>query len=403
MLDRFAAVATLSALLSASPVAADSISAEIGSAGLGPTEARLAALPTPSDDERLALGAVQFLRAIEGSFQTRYAYGLTDRSGFVPLLRLGLTDNPAPEPFDPHVITRIFAEAEAGLARAITTLTALPATSPAALELGLGDIWFDVNQSTTRDPGEGMADIVGTLTLGISPAEAGMDPPALPVIRFDSADAAWAAAYAHLLSGLCEIVQAYDPSGPIATVMEARAGLAEFGPTPPSFLSGMDQAPDEIDLIAMILATLNQPPDRARMAKAHGHFLQMIAQNRAFWARVEGETDNDREWLPNDRQVAALGVSVPPETGKMWQAVLADAEALLTGQKLIPYWRAGDLGGINLQKVFLDPRPVDLAGWLQGWAALPYMQTGPHVSAESWSAFENMLMGDAMLFAIWFN
>lgn len=198
-------------------------------------------------------------------------------------------------------------------------------------------------------------------------------------------------------------MQAYDPSGPIATVMEARAGLAEFGPTPPSFLSGIDQAPDEIDLIAMILTTLNQPPDRARVAKAHGHFLQMIAQNRAFWARVEGETDNDRKWLPNDRQVAALGVPVPPETGKMWQAVLTDAEALLTGQKLIPYWRAGDLGGINLQRVFLDPRPLDLAGWLQGWTALPYMQTGPLVSAESWSAFENMLMGDAMLFAIWFN
>ena len=391
------------AVLAASPVAAQSISTEIGQTGLGPTEARLAALARPTDDDRLALGAVQFLRAIEGSFQTRHAYGLTDRTGFLPLLRLGMTDNPAPRPFDPAILAQIFRDAEAGLARSITTFAALPDSSAAALELALGDIWFDVNLSAVRDPGEGMADLVGTLTLGMPPAEAGMEPPALPVIRFDLADAAWATAYAHLLSGLAEAVQAYDPTDPIARVMAARVGLAEFGPPPPSFVTGMAQMPDEIDLIAMVLATLNQAPDAARMARAHGHFLSMIAENRRFWALVDAETDNDREWLPNARQVAAIGLPVPPETGDVWQAVLADAEAVLKGEKLIPYWRAGPLGGVNLQKVFLDPRPVDLAGWLQGWGALPYMQAGPLVTAESWDAFNGMLMGDAMLFAIWLN
>ena len=394
---------TCLAVLAASPAAAETLSAELGRTGLGPTEARLAALPTPSEDDRLALGAVQFLRAIEGTFQTRYTYGLTDRTGFLPLLRLGLADNPSPKPFDPAVVAQIFADAEAGLARAITTFATLPDGSGAALELSLGDIWFDVNLSAARDPGEGLEDIVGTLTLGMPPAEAGVAPPALPVIRFDIADAAWASAYAHLLSGLAETVQAYDPTDPIARVMAARAGLAQFGPVPPSLFTGLDRAPDEIDLIAMVLATLNQPPDAARMASAHGHFLAMIAENRRFWARVEGETDNGREWLPNPRQVAAIGLPVPPETGARWQAVLADAEALLQGEKLIPYWRAGPLGGVNLQKVFLDPRPVDLAGWLQGWAALPYMQAGQLVTTDSWAAFEAMLMGDAMLFAIWLN
>lgn len=399
MLKRLACLAALAA----SPATAQGLSTEIGQNGLGPTEARLAALASPTEDETLALGTVHFLRAIEGSFQTRYAYGLTDRTGFLPLLRLGLTDNPTPQTFDPAVIARIFADAEAGLAKAITRFAALPDGSPAALELALGDVWFDVNQNAARDSGEGLADIVGTLSLGMPPAEAGMEPPALAVIRFDVADAAWAAAYAHLLSGIAEAVQAHDPTEPITRIMAARAGLAEFGAAPPSLFSGLAQAPDEIDMIAMILATLEQTPDPARAAAAHGHFLAMIAENRRFWARVEAETDNDREWLPNARQVSALGVTLPPETGALWQSVLADAEAVLKGEKLIPYWRAGDQGGINLQKVFLEPRPVDVAGWIQGWAALPYMQTGPLVSAENWGRFSAMMTGDAMLVALWLN
>lgn len=393
----------LLAALAASPASAQSLSAEIGQSGLGPTEARLTALASPTEDETLALGAVQFLRAIEGSFQTRYTHGLTDRSGLLPLLRLGLSDNPAPAAFDPAVITRIFAEAEAGLARAITSFAALPDGSPAALELALGDLWFDVNRNAARDGGEGLADIVGTLALGTPPAGAGMEPPTLPVIRFDVADAAWASAYAHLLSGIAEAVQAHDPTEPITRIMAARAGLAAFGPPPPSFLTGMAQAPDEIDLVAMILAALEQTPDPARAAAAHGHFLAMIAENRRFWARVAAETDNDREWLPNARQVSGLGVTLPPETAVLWQAVLEDAEAVLKGEKLIPYWRTGDLGGINLQKVFLEPRPVDVAGWIQGWAALPYLQQGPLVSAETWARFSAMMTGDAMLFALWLN
>ena len=393
----------LCALIAAGSAHAETLSAEIGTKGLAATETRLAALAAPTEDETLTLGAVQFLRAIEGSFQTRYAYGLTDRSGMLPLLRLGLTDNPAPQPFDPAVIARIFTDAESGLARAITTFVALPETSPAALELALADIWFDVNANAKREPGEGMADIVGTFTMGISPAEAGMEPPPLPTIRFDVADSAWATAYAHLLSGTANAVLAYDPTKPIGRILQAHTDLQAFGPTPPSFITGSDQIPDEVDMIAMILAALDQQPDAARAAKAHGHFLAMIDHNRRFWRMVEAEGDNDHEWLPNARQTAALGVTLPPETGPQWLAVLDDAEALLKGEKLIPYWRMGDLGGVNLQKLFLDPRPVDVAGWIQGWAAVHYVQKGPLVSPQNWNAFSEMMLGDAMLFAIWLN
>ncbi|TXI02770.1 MAG: hypothetical protein E6Q73_05305 [Pseudorhodobacter sp.] len=370
-------------LLAAAPAHAETISSEIAATGLAATEARLAALATRSEDETLALGAVQFLRAIEGTFQTRWAYGMTDRSGMVPLLRLPLDDNPGAKPFDPPGVAQIFREAEAGLAKAITTFSTLPDASTAALELNLGDVWFDVNGNAARDAGEELAAIVGTVSMGISPAEVGMEPPPLPTIRFDIADTAWATAYAHLLSGVAETVLAYDPTEPLSRVIGARMAMAEYGPPPPSFLTGMDRMPDEIDLIAMVLATLDQTPDAARTAAAHGHFLNMIAQNKRFWALAEAETDNTQEWLPNARQSSGLGVALPPETGARWQAVLADAEAVLKGEKLIPYWRMGDAGGVNLQKLFLEPGPQDVAGWIQGWSAVPYLEKGPLVSAES--------------------
>ena len=74
----------------ATPAAAETISAEIGRAGLAATEARLAALPAASAEEAFALGGVRFLRAIESSFQIRWQNGLTDRTGMLPLLRLTL-------------------------------------------------------------------------------------------------------------------------------------------------------------------------------------------------------------------------------------------------------------------------------------------------------------------------
>ena len=80
--------------------------------GLAAAEVRLAALPAPTDEERFALGGVQFLRAIEGSFQDRWNDGLTDRTGMLPLLApASARTTPTPTPFDPAVIVNIFARA----------------------------------------------------------------------------------------------------------------------------------------------------------------------------------------------------------------------------------------------------------------------------------------------------
>ncbi len=390
-------------LLAATPLHSETLSAEIGRAGLAPTEARLAALPAPTGEEKFALGGVRFLRAIEISFQIRWQNGMTDRTGMLPLLRLPVPDNPTPAAFDPASIAEIFRQAETTLTGAHQVLETIPDSADFGLTVNLADLWFDVNSNATRDPGEGLMDIAGPALLGWQWEQRDPATPA-PVIRFDVADAAWLAAYAHGLAAISEVALAYDPTEPVARILDTRARLAEHGPLPPDMLFGSaGDGLDSFDMIAIVLATLNQQPDAARMAAAHDNLLAAVAQNRLFWTRVEAETDNQAEWLPNAKQTSALGLTLPPETAAVWQGVLADGEALLRGEKLIPYWRSGDGAGINLAKIFTEPRPVDVPGWIQGWAAMPYYQAGPTVSAENWGRFESLVGGDAMLMALWLN
>jgi hypothetical protein len=159
----------------------------------------------------------------------------------------------------------------------------------------------------------------------------------------------------------------------------------------------------QVDRVAMILEALETPPDPSQTQAAHAHLLAMIAENRRFWSLVEAETDNDREWVPNDRQTSGLGLPVPPGTGTRWQAVLADAEGLLTGKLLVPHWRYGAEAGIDLQAMFLTPPAIDVVAFVQGEGLLPYARKGPRVSPDNWQQFERLMQGDAGLFAVFLN
>ena len=159
----------------------------------------------------------------------------------------------------------------------------------------------------------------------------------------------------------------------------------------------------EIDMAAMAYFAVQQQPDPARTGATRNHLLAMIAQNRRFWRLVALETDNFAEWIPNPRQVSALGMPVPPETGEVWQAVLSDAEDLLEGRKLIPFWRLQKGAGINLRRLLEDPVPVDPAEWIHGAGLLPYMESGTRIGSQNWWRLQELARGDAALFAVWLN
>ena len=109
----------------------------------------------------------------------------------------------------------------------------------------------------------------------------------------------------------------------------------------------------------------------------------MVAHNRISWARVAKEADDNLEWIPNARQTSALGLDLPPNTGAIWLTVLADLEALVKGQLLLPHWRLGDRASVNLGLYLQDPGPLDAARVFQGSTIMPYAQKGTVFSATA--------------------
>lgn len=386
------------ALLS-TPLAAQDISATIGAQGLATTEAQLAALPAPTPADRFALGGVRFLRGIERALQTRFRLGMSGKTMDVPVLRLDVAENPDAEPFYPEAIEEIFAALIQDMATAGAALDPI-GEGDLAVTLDLADLWFDVNLSGARDPGEGVAEMAAGTVL---PRRFNNAQTTLPKIRFDRADTDWLAAYTHLISGLANLVLAYPPAQAIGQVHTAKDQIKVVkGDAPPvnalAHLFG-----DEADLAMIVYLALRQEPRAEHTRAARQHFLSMIALNRSFWARLDTETDDNAEWIPNARQTSALGLRMPPETGDRWLAVLGDAEALLTGEKLMPHWQFGGGAGINVKRLLDDPAPVHLAEWVHGMGLLPYAEPGERIGIFNWRNFTRLVRGDSMLYVVLLN
>ena len=80
---------------------------------------------------------------------------------------------------------------------------------------------------------------------------------------------------------------------------------------------------------------------------------------------------------------------------------LSEFDALLKGEKLLPHWRLDK--GIDIRRVFLEPRPFDPILWVQGSAALPYLASGPVTDARTWRRIMELFGGNFFGFAVWFN
>jgi hypothetical protein len=387
--------------LAAVPAHAQTLSTEIGTNGIAATTARLSSATAPED--LFALGALRFLGGIEAALQARWRMGVSDSMMMLPVMRLPIPENPAPAAFDPAFLTTIFTDISTRMQAAREPLLKIPADADFGVEIAFADIWFDINANTTRDDGEDAGAVLGPILMGWQWDERDPATP-LPVVRFDAADAVWLLAYTHLLQGISDTVIAYDPTAAVTRMVDTRAELGLVRKPPVEGEYNFDDSfGDFADIASVVTGALDQPPNTDRLTSAHTHFLAMVAQNRRFWPLVNAETDNVMEWIPNDAQQSALGVALPPGTGTTWLAVLDDAEGLLNGDLLIPYWRSDANHGVNLARMFTEPAPIDLIGWIQGYAAVPYFEQGRTVSAQNWMAFEQMMAGDALLFTIFLN
>ena len=119
---------------------------------------------------------------------------------------------------------------------------------------------------------------------------------------------------------------------------------------------------------------------------------------------IQAETDDDAEWLPNSKQAGVIpGVRVTQAMIDGWHEFLDELEAILQGEKLVPYWRVHDGRGINLKRVFTEPKTLDLVLWVQGTAAAPYLEEGELTQAETWTRLNRLFQGQFIGFAVWFN
>jgi hypothetical protein len=396
-------------LLSTPAMAEIDVSKSIAQDGIATTLSQIESLDRPrTPAETFALAGLRFLSGIESALQLQWRTGMDQALGDasetldIPLLRLSLPPNPTPAPFSGALVSQLFTDLDTGMEAARQDLAALPPDQDFGLEIAFSDLWFDVNANGARDKGEGAAEILGPQLFGWQWMDRAPNLP-LPVIRFDSADAAWLMAYTHLLSGMSDLILAYDPAQAIDRALAARTALRVAAPS-----SGNDWSFDAsfgqfMDGFAMLEGAINQPPNADRAHAAKAHLLQMVAENRRFWTMVALETDNKGEWIPNENQTSALGLALPPGAGNAWLAVLADGEALLTGRLLLPYWRGPEGQGINMARLFDDPRPVSVTGWIQGWGAVPYLEQGPVVDGGSLRRFESMMFGNSGLMMVFLN
>jgi hypothetical protein len=374
----------------------------------------LAANPK-NDRLRFGLGTLQFLHAVEGLGQSFYKYGLrSDRlenstmlTWFnLPFVRMPVPVNPDPEEFSYDDARQILRDFQKRLERAEATLAEIK-DEQVKLRLRMGLVRLNL---TGKERGEELLVRVMARYFGPRADSLRLDPD-LPVC-FDRGDVAWMRGYCHLLLAMTNILLAYDGQ----ELFDCSAHLFfRKVKTPHKFLQEHGRATywefdgiDIIDVIGLIHVVRMPVKEPERMKAALGHLEKTLALSRETWKYILAETDDDHEWLPNPRQSGALGIRVSQEMINTWLEFVDEAEAILQGMRLVPFWRGAatlseDAPGVNLRRVFLEPRPFDLVLWLQGTAATPYLEKGPKTRKEVWERLQRVFRGDFIGFAIWFN
>jgi hypothetical protein len=369
--------------------------------------ARLSA--DPGDNQaRFGLGMIRFARAIERYGQTQYRYGLrAPHNVNFPLLRFPVPVNPAPEELTYAKQREALGTLLADLADIETTLAPM-SESRVKIVLDLNAIAFDLRGDGKPDDSEKLSSILASLMM-TEPDSAGKAEPF--EVAFDNADARWLRGYCRLLSAAIEFALAYDWHVTFEDVGELF--YPRIAPSPfqgkakdpdierdSGWFGGRAQIADAVALVHEIHWPLAEP---ARLQSVHVDLKQVVALNRQTWKAILARTDDDRVWIPGPRQKHGVLTGMPVNQQQLdaWLQALDEFDALLDGRKLLPHWRFVE--GINLRRVFFEPRPFDLVLWATGQAAAPYLEAGPLLSSDEWEEWQRVFDGNFPGYAFWFN
>lgn len=373
----------------------------------------------PDDDQaRFGLGVVQFMQAVEHLGQSVYRFGVNPETArSAPFLRIKAPENPDPEKIDYGTARKVLSQIEGCLNEADDTLSKING-SDVKLPLHLFRFHLDFDQDGEVGENENIAKIVSQY-VGRPPVNT--DPTEI-VIVFDQADVHWLRGYCCLLRASISIILAHDEEALWDVVAyrlfyqtdlqfeflreeiesarkegdeKKRRSSSFWGIEPNAFL----------DFLGAV-HNLNFPlTDGDRMKRAHGMLKRTIGHSREMWAAAKSESDDDREWIPNPNQHCPIvRADITPKMLESWDLMLDESEAVLDGRKLIPFWRGTDkTRGVNLFKVFHEPRDMDLILWVHGSAAVPFLERGELTLPETWRRIRRPFGRNFFFFAGWFN
>jgi hypothetical protein len=352
-------------------------------------------------------GTVQVVRAVERLAQDGARYGAMDRSILLPFVRLGGFAGAAgeAEPMTYDDLRQMIERFQKSIIAAEATMAVIK-DDDLKWDLNLDEVRLDMN----GDGQAGERETLGTLFRMVANRGRTEQPAQGLSVGFDSADVYWLRGYCHLLAAMVDVILAYDHERLFELTAHAffKRPQTEFAARQKE-VPTRNEAPGEMwddiyDLIAAIHLMDFKLRDPARLTAAQEHLLKMVEMSRKSWGLIEAETDNDREWIPAaNQQSVIVGMAMNRERIDTWHRFLQEAEQVIRGEKLVPFWRKGFEQGVNLGKFFSEPRDFDLVLWVQGTAAVPYLEDGEKTSPETWSEFQRVFRGEFIGFAAWIN
>lgn len=366
----------------------------------------------PRDDQaRFGLGVVQFLQTFEHFGGSLFRYGLrTDQvTRRVPELQHLDLLNPQPEKLTYAGLRQIVQTVVDDLMKAERTLAEIK-DPQVKLPLRVGLIKLD---PFGQQQPVSAAMVLGRMETGIPPQLAESF-----AIGFDRGDVSWLRGYCHFLAAWGELLLALD-----GQELFNSAGHLFFAKTDSPYVFLQERNQNNFDrtdvlfdrvLFSDILAYVHLMvrlgiAEPQRMQAVLAHLEAVTGQAQEMWRHYSAEMDDDNEWIPNPKQSGVLQVAVSQEMVDAWLATVHEAEQVLQGKRLLPFWRgAGTEQGVNLRRVFTDPpRELDPILWVQGTAAVPYLEQGPVTQLADPRMLDrlNDTFGGTNFvgFAFWFN
>lgn len=381
-------------------------------------DTRLESIPADAPDNatvRFGLATVTLFRGVETLAQGWHRYGLRTPDEVrmaISFLRLPIPTNPDPQVVDYQAFREILAGFLADLRDIDAILEPVGPSDIVTFPLDLATVRLDLDGDGNATDAETLPAVLASLsgaTLEANTSEANTSPGAEPLfsVDFDTGDALWLRGYANLLSSALELYLAYDSRA----LFESTAHY--FFPrleTPHDFLrTSVDESVFGIDLtlIADVVAAIHLSDfpvdDPTRLERSLAHLETVLALSQLSWQAILAEEDDAAEWLPNPNQTGALGVGLSQAQVDGWLAFLDEAEQILAGDLLVPYWRVADGRGVNVRRVFTEPTNLDLILWFQGSAVTPYLETGTLTDEDFWFDLQRLFNGNFIGFALWIN